>query len=79
MSYSTRCNRCGNIIHLEEINGKWLPYDDQIANTVHRCISSKTDTLQDKVQSLEKIVRRLYNLSQIQSEQLRELEKRFQR
>jgi hypothetical protein len=80
MSYSKRCDGCNNIIFMFCINGKWFPYDDQTVSMSHKCIhSSKTDTLQDKVQSLEKIVRRLYDLLQIQSEQLRDLEKRFER
>lgn len=78
MSYSKKCDRCGNLIFLEFINGKWASYDDQFTSILHRCInSSKSDALQDKVQSLEKIVRRLYDTVQIQSEKLRELENRI--
>lgn len=79
MSYSKRCNSCNNLIFLGRINGKWASYDDQFTNTLHRCInSSKSDAFQDKIHSLEKIVRCLYDTVQIQSEKLRELENRIE-
>jgi len=75
MTYSKRCSKCDNLIFLEFINGKWFPYDDQMASILHKCIySSKTEALQDKVNFLEKNMRRLYDLLQLQSEQLRKLE-----
>lgn len=78
MSYSKKCDGCNNLIFMKLINGKWSSYDDQFASTLHRCIhSSKSDTLQDKVHALEKIVRHLYDTVQLQSEKLRELENRI--
>lgn len=77
MSYPKRCDKCGNLIFLEEINGKWFAYEDEILSTYHKCIySSKTESSLDKILFLEKNLRRLNDIVQLQSERLRELESR---
>lgn len=60
---------------MNEINGKWYPYDDEIGNTLHRCNGEKTSTLEERVLSLEKIVRQLNDKIYLQQEQIAELRK----
>jgi hypothetical protein len=73
MTYSKSCNRCGSMIFMAENNGKWSPFDDQSTTIHHRCPSNITSTLEEKISHLEKIVRKLNDRIQLQSESLRKL------
>ncbi|MGI0047704.1 MAG: hypothetical protein ACREBB_11040 [Nitrosotalea sp.] len=75
MSYSKSCNKCGNTISMIQINGMWHAYDDSTATALHKCTdSAKNVSLQEKILSLEKQMRKLTDLLQLQSERLARLE-----
>lgn len=74
MSYTKPCNKCGVTITIIEINGNWHAFEDSTATTIHKCIGVPSTTYQDKIKFLEKNLRRLYDMVQLQSEQIRKLE-----
>lgn len=59
---------------MSEQNGEWKPFDDQYASTYHNCKDTTNESLEEKVLFLEKIVRKLNDKMQLQSESIRRLE-----
>lgn len=75
MSYQKSCNRCGNTIFLSEGNdGKWHPFEDSMLSMPHRCNDARTsNSVMEKVRTLEKIVRQLNDKIILQQEKIAEL------
>ena len=77
MRYHKPCNRCGNLIFMTEINGKWSAFEDSMLSTHHTCNDIQTSiTHSERIQSLEKIVRLLNDKIYLLQEKIDELSKR---